>query len=291
MSISLFYQNLRGIRTKTSEFHDNLLNLNSDFFCLTETWLNSNFLSTEYISNNLISYRKDRNYDSTGTVRGGGCWIFHKPDIDSVRRYDLELNMNFIEDIWIQVKLANSSNFLFICTVYITPMLSNNHLYTAFADKVKDNIARHLNANDRILILGDFNLTNLKWLFLEDGSSEPFSSINCEKSNDILNLMHFGNLSQYNSIANDAHNHNILDLVLSSDPFHSIKIERHDSCLVKEDDYHPPLEITLQAKLKFLPVNNHRKYKFHRANYDLICKDMEEIDWKFIEDTPITNST
>lgn len=152
MSISLFYQNLRGIRTKVNEFSTNFANLNADFFCLTETWLNSDFLSSEYISNNFISYRKDRNYESTKTVKGGGCWIVHKAEIDSVRRYDFELNINFIEDLWIQVKLANSNNSLFICTVYITPMPSNNHLYSAFADKVKDNISRHLNSNDRLLI-------------------------------------------------------------------------------------------------------------------------------------------
>lgn len=161
MYISLFTQNIRGLRTKLNEFQTNLLNIDMDFFCLTETWLNSDFLSSEYISNNYKSYRRDRNYGSTNTTRGCGCWIIHRPEIDSVRRYDFETNVNFIEDLWIQVKLADTRNSLYICTVYITPMLSNSHLYSAFVDKVKDNIAQ-INTNDRILIIGDFNLPKIR---------------------------------------------------------------------------------------------------------------------------------
>lgn len=285
MPISLFSQNLRGIRTKHLEFQGNFLNINTDFFCLTETWLNSDFVSSEFVSNNFISHRKDRNYNSTKTTRGGGCWIIHRPDIDSVRRHDFELNLDFIEDLWIQVKLENSKHCLFICTVYITPMQGNTHLYSAFADKVKDNIARFLDPNDRILIIGDFNVPKIKWLFNDEGSSDPFPIESCEKSNEILNLMHFGDLTQYNAVSNK--DDNILELVLSSDPSRAISVEKSKEFLVLPDDYHPPFEITLQAKLKFLPNINHRKFKFRKANYELICNDLEETNWDFIETLPL----
>lgn len=98
MSALIEYQNLRGVRTKLKTFQTNLLNTKAHFFCLTETWLNSDFHSTEYISNNFISHRRDRSYQSTGTTRGGGCWILHKPSIDSVRRYDFESNIDFVEN-------------------------------------------------------------------------------------------------------------------------------------------------------------------------------------------------
>lgn len=36
-----------------------------------------------------------------------------------------------------------------------------------------------------------------------------------------------------------------------------------------------------------MPVINHRRYKFRKANYDVICQHLEQIDWKFIDEIPI----
>lgn len=56
--------------------------------------------------------------------------------------------------------------------------------------------------------------------------------------------------------------------------------------LVEPNKYHPPLTITIDIKLKFLPVINHRKYKFRRANYDAICDELDTTDWSFIVNLP-----
>lgn len=101
MSIRIRYQNTRGLRTKKDEFSTNILNSTVDFHCITETWLKDDFFTSEYIDNSYISYRRDRDYSKTKTTRGGGCWIFHKAGIHSVRRYDLESDIDFVEDLWI----------------------------------------------------------------------------------------------------------------------------------------------------------------------------------------------
>lgn len=118
MSIVIRYQNARGLRTKIDEFSTNIINSEADIHKLTETWLNSDYHSSEYIMSNFISHRRDRNYSNTKTTMGGGCRLFHKNKLEITRRYDLESSIDFVEDLWVQVNLDNSDNHLFICSVY-----------------------------------------------------------------------------------------------------------------------------------------------------------------------------
>lgn len=289
MSFTLGYQNVRGLRTKSNEFSSNFLTRNLDFLCLTETWLNSDFISSEYIPNNFRSYRKDRDYSAANTSRGGGSWIIHKAGIDSIRRYDFELNVPFLEDIWIQVKLVDSDNdaSLFICLVYFTPKSDNTHLYIKFNDMLKDNLAK-LNPFDRLLILGDFNLPLIEWGLAATGDLTPTLSIHCLKSLEIIDLMSYGSLNQFNNVRNC--DGRILDLVLSSDPIRAITVSEDVEHIVNPDAYHPPLLINVEANISFLPVLNHRKFKFRKANYAIINNELENTDWNFIETSPFNTA-
>ncbi|KAJ6650093.1 hypothetical protein Bhyg_05337, partial [Pseudolycoriella hygida] len=38
-------------------------------------------------------------------------------------------------------------------------------------------------------------------------------------------------------------------LVLSTDPISAIEVKRTDECLIREDDYHPTLEVTLNIPI------------------------------------------
>lgn len=73
----------------------------------------------------------------------------------------MESDIDFVEDLWVQVQLENSIDSLYICVVYITSMPNNSHLYIAFTDRIKDSIAK-LNPSDRLLIIGDFNVPDIK---------------------------------------------------------------------------------------------------------------------------------
>lgn len=109
------YQNVRGLRTKGNEFATNLMNSSAQIVCLTETWLSDAFNSSEYLLSDCVSYRRDRNYAGTGTTRGGGCWLIHKPNIKSSRLCEFELNVNFLEDLWVRIYQPNFS--IYICVV------------------------------------------------------------------------------------------------------------------------------------------------------------------------------
>ena len=108
------YQNPRGLRGKIDTFSSNIINSDANIHILTETWLNSDFHSSEYIMNNFTSHRRDRNYHKTKTTMGGGVWLFHDKELDITRRYDLESNIDFVEDLWVQVNLIDSDDCLYI---------------------------------------------------------------------------------------------------------------------------------------------------------------------------------
>lgn len=109
--IEIRAQNARGLRTKQTEFVNNFLNTSAHMIFLTETWFNDSFSCSEYILSNFVSHRRDRNYFRTKTTRGGGCWIIHKPELKSVRLLDFELDIDFLEDLWIRLVFPNFSLF------------------------------------------------------------------------------------------------------------------------------------------------------------------------------------
>lgn len=63
--ISIYYQNVRGLRTKSHEFLSNILDCDYDVVCVTESWLNDGFYSSEYFDSRYDVFRCDRDSVST----------------------------------------------------------------------------------------------------------------------------------------------------------------------------------------------------------------------------------
>ena len=72
--MSLYYHNVRGLRSKTRDLFLKSQNFSYNVICLTETWLNSSFYDNELFCNKFGIYRKDR-HDSHESVIGGGVLI------------------------------------------------------------------------------------------------------------------------------------------------------------------------------------------------------------------------
>ena len=70
----VYYQNVRGLRTKLTEFSRKVALNDFSIILLTETWLTSDFSDAEL---GLSNY--DRDVELTGKTRGGGTLIaIHK---------------------------------------------------------------------------------------------------------------------------------------------------------------------------------------------------------------------
>jgi hypothetical protein len=108
-SYKIYYHNCSGMRTKIiisyyNKFFVDVKCCNFNIFVLVETWLTDSILDSEIFGSEWLVYRKDCNYSSTGTERGGVLIAIHR-SLDSEL---LDLNTtNNSEQIWTKVKVNN----------------------------------------------------------------------------------------------------------------------------------------------------------------------------------------
>lgn len=109
MNVKVYYQNVRGLRTKASEFEHGLLTSNHDIVCLTETWLHSAMSSSENVSSNYAVFWRDRDYANRNCRLYGGVIIAANKRIVAHRSFDLE---TYGEYVWIEVCSAGGKRCL-----------------------------------------------------------------------------------------------------------------------------------------------------------------------------------
>ncbi|GBN97602.1 hypothetical protein AVEN_176557-1 [Araneus ventricosus] len=68
--LSLFYQNVRDLRTKTVELYSSVASVEYDVICVTETWLCDDIGSWHLFDDRYLVYRKDRGSSSNSSRRG-----------------------------------------------------------------------------------------------------------------------------------------------------------------------------------------------------------------------------
>lgn len=171
--------------------------------CLTETWLNEQYESEELFSGDYVVFRKDRNYRDAGMVRGGGVLLAAKTNLNFrlQRMSEMECSLDRLEDVWVRIQISEDS-WLYICTVYVSPFHGNAYLYREFTQKLQSTI-QTLNANDEMLIVGDFNCPQLNGVFSSgdgcwDGSRGDLGQVGTL----LLNTISLGNLRQCNRVSN-----------------------------------------------------------------------------------------
>ena len=270
--LKIYFQNVRGLRTKTADFYLNMLTCDYDIIVLCETWLAGDILDSELFCDRYLVYRRDR--ESSGfhnNKSGGGVLIAVSKRLSSCRLCNCESKC---EDVWVSVDIYidNKLEKLFICGVYIPPPVQR-HILEHFLDGAN----RVLEKSVFSLIMGDFNLGSIEWTGSVGSPLIPSLNKNSMYEHMLLDFIALNNLNQYNCILNDRGR--ILDLVLSN-----ISVNDLGLCvspLTNVDTYHPPLEFQLLCgKGQDILRNNHEpRYKFHKANYCNIVQELKEILW------------
>lgn len=233
-----------------------------DVILLTESWLNPEIIDSEVFCSRYTVYRQDRDYFTSSKTRGGGVVIA----ISSIFESSLvQVEKSDVEHIFVKMKVGHIC-FLLVC-VYIPPS-SHFNVYSNHIQCVKS--VANLYKDHRIIILGDYNLPNLKWHCDSLNAGNILSDIEimlCDEFN-------FLDLNQYNYISNA--NDRILDLCFSNE---YINITRCNNPLVPCDTYHPPLESLIKLKEQYLHPQNEIRFNFHKANYGALNNFLLSVNW------------
>ena len=187
----MYYQNVRGLGTKTSQILLASQSIFYDILALSETWLNDSIMNGELFDlSNFSVFRSDR---STGK-RGGGVLLALRSKILTGIKIELDLITDNLGDIphvdLLLVKVFFEHRIIYILTVYIPPNSTCDN-FAVFSD-----ILMSLNCiyGSDLIVIGDFNISEF---------------LNCEECNthsvkfDIINnLINYFELKQFNRIAN-----------------------------------------------------------------------------------------
>ena len=246
---------MRGIKSKLNELKASICDSDYDVIAVTETWLNSSVYTSEFCGSYNV-FRKDRDGIATGKSQGGGVFLAIGKHIKA-REVDIFKEINDFECICVQ----SSGNFgkFYIIVVYVIPNNNVNYL-KRFYECCEENLL-----HEKYIIFGDFNIP------------EYILDVNSERLLDLKQFLNFCNLKQYNIIKNSQDR--ILDLILSNMPVK--KVAKGSIPLLVEDNFHPCLEISVKIKnnLSHSRFNTKVQYNFKRGNYELLYREMQNVDW------------
>lgn len=146
--VVIYYQNVRGLRSKLNTFRLNLLENCYPIVALTETWLTHSIRSSELFPDNYTVLRRDRDVMLTGKSRGGGVLLAVDESINIQRLVELETDG---DNIWACLKFTKTFSVI-LAVVYFPP---NSHVssYKSFFDKLDLFVRRQ----EHIIVIGDFN--------------------------------------------------------------------------------------------------------------------------------------
>ncbi|KAG6438999.1 hypothetical protein O3G_MSEX000397 [Manduca sexta] len=241
---TVYYQNVRGMRTKTNEILANILQNSYDILAFTETWLNQGINSNEFIDSRYVVHRRDRvcsSHNAHVKKDGGGVLLAVSRKFDSVRLSTWE---STCEDIWVMVEMRVGKNIkkVAICTVYLPPPVKLIELNIFL-----DNANNYINIADEVILLGDFNLPFIKWSKC-DNFTKPSNCGNL-LGNALVDFISISNMYQLNHVCNE--DDRTLDLAIST--ILDISITEPMDALSKLDHKHPPIVLTLpEIDIKYL---------------------------------------
>ena len=258
-----------------------------DFIFISETWLNSSYLSSLIIDIDLYTlYRNDRLYG-----RGGGVAIIAKNkyrslinviDVDPSDDFEL-ISLDFY---------TNSHSFIrFIC-LYLSPTNSNNIQIVQSLVKTLIKLTPKNNVNKTLYLVGDFNFNGISWKNLVPiSSNKAFLHFN-----DFLQNF---NLSQL--IQRPTHLlGNTLDFFITSDPSKVLEINITNPFSSTCD--HFKIEIKLcTGILNSSTVSQWYNFKnadyskinlfLKNQNWDTLLSQNKEINNRFSDITKIIHSS
>lgn len=274
-ALKVFYQNVRGLRTKCVELFNNILLYDYDIILITETWLQNDILDSELCDGRYDVFRSDRDIPNNiaGKQGGGGVLCCVRRELCAVLQADWMTSDFEAVCLTIFSRTLGANANLNIILSYMSPdseYLSTFIMnYYSYFKQIYDN-----NSDDYYLLVGDFNLPCLRWdsegWTVAHIGSTVLQNTACNFVED-LSIM---GLNQFNFIHNRCNN--ILDLCFSN---LNLSVTSTNP-LTKIDSLHPPLFIEMtDIYTKPLCENKITRFNFYKGNYSEINKHLLNINW------------
>lgn len=233
-ALSIYYQNVRGLNSKTVTFFNSAASCDFDLIAIAETWLHDGLGNNELFNQTYTVFRKDRNFCCSNKSRGGGVLLAVKTTLFSqqINLSNTPLDsLHLVEVVAVRVSSMLSNFNTIVLVIYFPPSLTVEY----FRSVVDALLTLDSLNSSNLLILGDFNLpefVNIKQ------SVQPSA-----KMIAMSQLIEFFNLKQFNKIPNV--NGKCLDLVLSNVRDSDVVVTASNYPLVDEDHYHPSLCLSM----------------------------------------------
>lgn len=285
--LSVYYQNVRGLRTKANKLLLSTATCDFDIVALTETWLHATIFDSELFGPDFILYRCDRDADNPRGKRGGGVLLAIRNcssySCEQIFYSDKDINVDIV---FAKILLSNSRK-IYVCCLYI-PSDSTSSVYELYLKHLEwFRESSSLDASDVVIVLGDFNLPYLEWIWdeVDKNTLLPVNVVNCAGLDLVYGMQSFG-LYQINSVRN--FNDRTLDLVFCNE-CDDATLKVCADPLLQIDMHHPALEMLLDCgrtndSIFSVNLDSFKVFNFRRANFFALNRFLLSIDWnqKFI---------
>ena len=264
-TVSVSLLNARSLKTVNSNCNKlvQLQNIASvdddDIFAITETWLNSNVLDTEILTDELtdeyIIYRRDREHSDAS--RGGGILLAVKKTLKSSL-----INIDKLSEV-LAVSVASSQNYNILFIVCYRSPSSDIQLFVNNLNVLLSTVHKKFH---KICMLGDFNCPSIQW------DKDHYFSACCNEClfADLCTDFGFKQVNHNPSTLSG----NILDLVLTN--FESI-----DGVQIKDCDFssdHFVLNFNISCEITHVKAERRTVYNFKNADFNEIKTKLVNAD-------------
>ncbi|MES9880231.1 MAG: reverse transcriptase domain-containing protein [Sedimenticola sp.] len=262
-SFPCYYTNAQSILNKVSEFSATIDSLKPYIIGITESWLKPDINDAEVKLNGYEMFRCDRE-----ATNGGGSLLYINNKFSSSPCEGMN-SVGFEDSIWRTVNVNSKVNIL-VGVVYRSPSSSaqNDSELLRLLQQTKScqNVSH-------VLIMGDFNLPQIKWQELYvDGSDNSFASKFYDVTNDLFLIQHV----QENTRFRENQESSLLDLVFTNDD-DLIDIVEVLPPLGKSD--HVALLWSVNCSTIDLVTDDSERLAFEKADFVSMNTFLDSYDW------------
>ena len=276
--LALYYQNVRGLRTKTNTLNLALSSSDYDIIALSETWLRDDICNSELAADYKV-YRCDRNHVTSALQRGGGVLI-------GIKNYLTSSTISLpgceqLEQVIVRTSVGNDT--IYICCIYLRPN-SDPDLYTAHSNAI-NKVLSMAKPSDTVIVLGDYNLPYLCWSLDNDLNSYIPVNASSEQEMVMCESMMSNGLQQINSFSNV--NGRILDLAFVNNG-DKVDLLEPPANLLKVDAHHKPFSLCIgtydDPGDDTFTLTDNCNFDFTRCNFDEISASFAAVNWSILLD-------